>query len=110
MKKINGKRMKELMDVKSVNIIDVDIEAEFKTSHIMGALNIPHNKKDFVEKVQKKYTKKTEDIVLCANGKYETELGKLSKQLESAGYESVYQYKAGPMEWKSANLSVQRSA
>lgn len=110
MKKIDGKRMKELMDIKAINIIDVDPEPEFKTSHIMGAANIPHNKKDFLEKVQKKFTKKSQDIVLCANGKYETELTKLSKQLESAGYENVYQYKAGPMEWKSAKLSVQRSA
>ncbi len=110
MKTIDGKRMKELVEMRKAHIVDIDPESDFRQSHIMGAASIPHSEKDFLQKVQKRFSQKTEDIVLCANKKSETQLNRLTKELEDAGYKNVHQYKAGPSDWKNANLSIQKSA
>ena len=110
MKSINGKKMKELQDKKMANTIDVDSEVEFKKVHIKGAINIPHDKRDFTQKVQKSFSKKDENVVLCANTNLSSKLDSLGRELEKAGYKNVYQYQAGPSDWKKSNLAIQNRA
>lgn len=110
MKTIDGKRMKEMQEAKKMNCIDVDPADDFKKNHIKGAASIPHSEKNFVKEVEKRFSKKDEEIVLCANNRLEPQLNRLSKELEQAGYKKVYQYKGTPTDWKNANLSIQKSA
>ncbi len=108
MKSIDGKKVKELLEKKQAFAVDVDSAIDFKKNHIMGATNIPHSEKDFIKQVERKFAKKTENVVLCANRDLSTQLDKLGQELEKAGYKNVYQYKAGPTDWKNSNLSIQR--
>lgn len=106
MQTVDGKKMKKLMEDKKTSTIDVDSRDDFKKHHIQGAINIPHDEQDFVKKVDTKIGNKSRKVVLCANQKLGLELNNLGKKLEKAGYTDVYQYKAEPSDWKSANLNV----
>ena len=107
MKTIDGKKMKELLEKKHAMAIDIDTESDFKKGHIRGAVNIPHNQKEFVKQVEKRVIRKSEDVVLCGSDQLGTKLDKLSNELEKAGYKNVYQYKSGPAEWKASGLAMQ---
>lgn len=108
MQTINGKKMKELIDNRRAKAIDVDPAGEFKKAHIRGAINIPYNDKNFVQKVEKKFTSKDEGIVLCGKSQFSPQIDKLANALENAGYKNVYEYKAGLRDWKSSELNIQR--
>ena len=108
MRMIDGKRMKELLEKKQAKAVDVDSKNDFKKSHITGAINIPHDEKNFAQKVEFEIGKKNEQVVLCANEKVGPRLSILAKELEDAGYKDVYQYKANPSDWKSSNLNVRK--
>jgi len=108
MKTIDGKRMKELLDRKQACAVDVDSKIDFKKSHILGATNIPYNEKNFIQKVEQSFIKKNENVVLCASKKLAPQLNKLGQELESAGFENVYQYQAGPADWKESDLNIQK--
>lgn len=110
MKSINGKKMKKLQEKKQARVIDVDSEIDFQKVHLKGAINIPHNEENFVQKCEKKFTKKNEEVILCGQNQLGTQLNRLSSDLERAGYKNVYQYKAGPSDWKASGLSFQRNA
>jgi len=108
MKKIDGKKLKEIMANKNVNIVDIGKESDFQKNHIMGSSNIPRTTRDFVGQVEKKFSKKNQEIVLCSTPESESHLKQLSKELEQVGYDNVYQYSADPKDWKSADLNVKR--
>lgn len=110
MKRIDGKKVKELMESRNTKVIDVDSVADFKRSHIKGAVNIPHNDSDFVQKCKKQCSEKNQEMVLCGQEKVSRELTQLVNDLEKAGYQKVYQYQAGPVEWKSSKLTIQRDS
>lgn len=108
MKKIDGKKLKNLMESRSAKVIDVDSVADFKNSHIKGAVNIPHDDSEFFQKCKKQCSVKNQEMVLCGREKVSKELTQLVNDLEEAGYQKVYQYQAGPAEWKSSKLTIQR--
>jgi rhodanese-related sulfurtransferase len=108
MKSIDGKRMKELTERKGARVVDVSTESNYKKNHIRGAVNIPHNEKNFVKECESRFSKKDEDIVLYGNKQLGGELKDLSTQLEKAGYKSVQQYQADPSEWKKSSLNIQQ--
>jgi rhodanese-related sulfurtransferase len=107
MKSIDGKQMKELLEKKQASTIDVVSERDFKKNHIKGAANIPHTDRDFVKKVERTVSRKNKNIVLCASQQLGSQLSQLGKELEESGYKNVYEYKAGPSDWKNANLRIQ---
>jgi rhodanese-related sulfurtransferase len=107
MKIIDGRKMKELVEKRHANVIDIDTVTDFKKNHIKGSTCIPHIEEEFLYKVQRKFSEKDEEIVLCAWRRLEPKIKKLGKELENAGYKNVYQYNASPADWKNANLSIQ---
>jgi rhodanese-related sulfurtransferase len=108
MKTVDGKKMKELLEKRKARVIDVDTEMAFKKNHLKGAVNIPHNGKDFVKECETKFSKKDDEIVLYGKNQLSRELKDLSSQLEKAGYKNVQQYQADPSEWRKSSLNVQR--
>ena len=110
MKKIDGKRMKELMENSEAQVIDVDSAIDFKRSHLKGAVNIPHNDSDFVKKCSRQFTGKNKEVVLCGQEKVGRQLKQLAGDLEKAGYQKVYQYQAGPVEWQTSKLTIQKDS
>ena len=86
---------------KGAVVIDVRKPEEFQTGHIVNARNVP------VERVQQgdEINKKKDKILLavCADG---ATSGKAAGHLRKAGYENAFSLKGGLAGWRADNLPL----
>lgn len=79
----NSEEISEIIQDKSVIIIDVRTAEEYKTGHVEGAINIPY---DEIEK-KVNYDKEQAIAVYCRTGVRSSEA---AKTLEKMGYTKIY--------------------
>jgi rhodanese-related sulfurtransferase len=73
----------------------------FEQTRIPGAINIPQNEPDFVDRVKQEAGKQNEMMVVyCASSQCDSS-EKATKKLEEAGFTSVLTYKGGAQAWKN---------
>ncbi|MBI4031650.1 MAG: rhodanese-like domain-containing protein [Proteobacteria bacterium] len=110
MKTINAKQMDEKFCCNdNAVVIDVLPAEYFNKEHIPGAINIPVESRDFLEKVAKTVKGKTQDIaVYCANAQC-TASGDAAKKLMAAGYTGVHKFPGGLKEWKDSGHATEGS-
>ena len=83
-------------------VLDVRDDADYKTGHIVGAINIPHAKVQAQLNTLEKH--KTEPvIVVCKLGQHS---GAVSKTLKAAGFERVFKLSGGMGEWQGSQMPV----
>lgn len=88
-------------------VIEVLDEEYFKKFHLPGAKNVPLDD-DFDAKIQEAVPDKSRPVVLyCFDHECEAS-PKAAKRMEELGYEQVYDYEAGKMDWKEAGLPIER--
>lgn len=80
-----------------VNTLDED---KFAATKIEGAVNIPLNSGDFVQRVEKQAGGKDQPVVVyCANKECPSST-KAAQQLDKAGFDQVYDFEDGAKGWK----------
>ena len=79
----NSEEISEIIQDKSVTIIDVRTAEEYKTGHVEGAINIPY---DEIEN-EVNYDKDQTIAVYCRTGVRSSEAAKI---LEKMGYTKIY--------------------
>lgn len=85
-------------------IVDVRSIAEYKTGHIVNAVNIPLNGlANGLKQLEKHRSKPI--VVVCRSG---SRSGSACSQLRKHGFENVKNLRGGMMAWESANLPVKR--
>lgn len=83
-------------------VVDIREKAEFKTGHIVDSINIPHAQ--FAKHLSELEKHKDKPIILvCKHGQH---AGAISKQLKTAGFESVYKLSGGLAEWQVSQLPL----
>lgn len=86
-------------------VVDVRNEDEFKSGHILNAINIPEpdleDRKKELEKARKKPI-----VLYCQNG---TVAPRALKRLKGQGFEKLYCLSGGLTSWQSAGLPVVRN-
>lgn len=80
---LNSEEISEIIQDKSVTIIDVRTAEEYKTGHVEGAINIPY---DEIEN-EVNYDKDQTIAVYCRTGVRSSEA---AKTLEKMGYTKIY--------------------
>jgi rhodanese-related sulfurtransferase len=85
-------------------IIDIRESKDFKTGHIVDAINIPLLKLDSRMNELEKYKNKPL-IVVCNLGQ---QAGAAVKKLETAGFEQVFKLSGGMSSWRAESLPVVR--
>lgn len=80
---LNSEEISEIIQDKSVTIIDVRTAEEYKTGHVEGAINIPY---DEIEN-EVNYDKDQTIAVYCRTGVRSSET---AKTLEKMGYTKIY--------------------
>ncbi len=86
----------------SAQIIDVREAKDFKTGHIVDAINVPLAKLESELGNLQKY-KQSPVIVVCQLGQH---AGQAVKKLEAAGFGNVARLSGGMSAWRSENLPV----
>lgn len=106
MKSVGGSEIKKMLDKEKVKMVDIDTKTNFNNSHLKGSVNLPHDEKDFMGKIEKKFASKTETIVVCARPALKSQAKKICNEMKKNGYKKVYEYTADPSDWRNAGLSV----
>lgn len=105
MNTISRSEVAEKIQDDSVSVIDVLSKDQFEDYHLPDAMNVPLDDA-FDENIQKKVPSKKEPVIVYC---YDSECpasSKAAKRMEELGYEEVYDYEAGKVDWKAAGLPV----
>lgn len=91
-----------LINKEDAVVLDIRAKKEFKTGHIVGAVNIPYPEMDDrIGELNKHKSKPV--IVVCNLG--QTASGAV-KKLTDAQFENVQRLRGGMAEWKAQNLPL----
>jgi rhodanese-related sulfurtransferase len=91
---ISTTQLKELLNDKNKQYIDVRTPGEYKGIHIKGFKNIPLNQ--ITQKAEKELNKDKEVIVICQSGMRSQQA---SKALKKLGFTNVTNVKGGMSAW-----------
>ena len=87
-------------------VLDTRSMAEFKSGHIVDAINIPLNNLGKQLKTLEKH--KDQPIIVCCRSGSRSAMA--CKTLKKAGFENVHNLKGGIMAWENASLPVKRKS
>lgn len=91
---------------KDTAVIEVLGPEYFDKFHLPGAQNIPLDE-NFDTKIQQAVPDKSQPVIVyCLNQDCEAS-PKAAKRMEELGYQNVYDYEAGKMDWKEAGFHVE---
>ena len=103
-KKVDVEEFDKLRQNKANVVLDVRTEAEFKTAHIPGAVNIDVNGPDFAAKVAKLDKGKTY-LVHCAAGRRSASAG---AKLTAVGFTNLFDLAPGFKGWEAAGKPTEK--
>lgn len=87
-------------------VIEVLGEEYFEKFHLPGAKNVPLGE-TFDERIQETVPDKSQPVVVyCLDEECEAS-PKAARRMEELGYQKVFDYDAGKMEWKEAGFPVE---
>lgn len=100
MKTLNREQLKNMVDRKDdfllIDVLPID---SYEKAHIPGAVNVPLEDGEFLEKVGELAGSKDKRIVTyCANFAC-TASTEAAKKLDAEGYKAVFDYKGGIKDW-----------
>jgi rhodanese-related sulfurtransferase len=106
MQTLSREETKDLIndDVTVVEVLGAD---NYNDYHLPGAVNVPLGER-FDEQIQQVVPdKSTPVLVYCYDSDCDAS-PKAARRLEKLGYETVYDYEAGKVDWKQAGLPVEK--
>ena len=87
-------------------VLDVRTPDEFASGHVPGAVNVPYSKAGFDASIATLDKSKTY-LVYCHSGKRSF---LSSKQMQSAGFDHLYNFNGGIVAWEKAGKAMQTNA
>jgi rhodanese-related sulfurtransferase len=107
MERINTQQLESMMESKSdLAVINALPEESARETHIEGTPNIPIERDDFVEQVEKTSGGKDQPVVVyCANTECDVS-DKAAKKLEENGFQRVYDYEGGVKAWENEHAKA----
>jgi len=101
-KSVSPRQLSDLVNRQQGVILDVRDKNDFRTGHIVDALNIPHTQiKDRIGELNAHKDKPV--IVVCKLGQH---AGLVARSLKLAGFAQVYKLGGGITEWQSEQLPL----
>lgn len=103
---IDREQLKQMMDQNAVTVVEVLDRPQFDKFHLPGAINVPLSG-DFETEIQKAVPSKTEPVAVYCYDDDCNASPKAARKMEELGYQRVYDYEAGKVDWKEAGLPVE---
>jgi rhodanese-related sulfurtransferase len=101
-KSVSPRQLSDLVNRQQGVVLDVRDKNEFRTGHIVDAVNIPHTQvKDRIAELNGHKDKPV--IVVCKLGQH---AGTAARTLKQAGFTQVYKLGGGIAEWQSEQLPL----
>lgn len=103
---VNRDQVKQMIDEEAVTLVEVLDEDQFNKFHLPGALNVPVSG-DFESGIKDAVPDVHEPVVVyCYDEKCDAS-PKAMKEMEKLGYDRVYDYEAGKVDWKEAGFPIE---
>lgn len=107
MQSIDRETLQQWLDERrELTLVEVLAPEKYREFHLPGAINVPLGE-DFEAKVQEKLQDKHQPIVVYCYDQACTASPKAAEKLDALGYQKVYDYEAGKVDWKEAGLPVE---
>lgn len=89
-----------------LTVIETLSEDYFEKFHLPGAKNVPLDD-DFAKNIEQAAPDKSKPVLLyCMDADCEA-APKAAKRMEELGYQEIYEYEAGKVDWKEAGLPIE---
>lgn len=97
--------MRRIGSGESLALVEVLAADQYRDFHLPGAVNVPLDER-FDEAVQQAVPDMSSPVVVyCLDTDCEAS-AKAARRLEELGYQKVYDYTAGKLDWKEAGLPI----
>lgn len=106
MTEIDRQQLKRMIDEKTATIIEVLDKEQFDEFHLPGAVNVPVGD-NFEREIESVIPEKHQPVVVYCMDENCDASPKAAQKMEKLGYERVYDYAAGKMDWKEAGLPIE---
>lgn len=106
MKSISRDELRRKLESSRVTLIEVLDTEDYRSYHLPGAINIPM-RGGFDQHVQTVVPGKHEPVVVYCLDRGCDASPKAGHRMEGLGYDDVYNYEAGKVDWKDAGLPVE---
>jgi len=104
-KSVSPRQLSDLVNRSNGLVLDVRDKGEFRTGHIVDALNIPHT--DITKRMAEIESHRDKPvIVVCKLGQ---NAGAVARTLKQAGFMQVYKLGGGLTEWQSEQLPLTKA-
>jgi rhodanese-related sulfurtransferase len=87
-------------------VVEVLSEDEFSNFHLPGAINVPLGQ-NFEQRIQAAVPNKAQPVIVYCMDTECNASEQAAEKLDQLGYEQVYDYEAGKLDWKQAGLPVE---
>jgi len=96
-----------LVSCPDLKLIEVLPESSYRDFHLQGAINIPLNDL-FEERILREIPDKNHAIVVYSLN-FDCNISEQAiDRLRKMGYQNIYDYEPGKIDWKAAQLSVEK--
>lgn len=94
-------------DEENLAVVEVLGSDKFAEYHLPGALNVPLGD-DFEQRISEAVPNKQQPVLLYCYDSDCQAAEKAAERMEAVGYQKVYDYEAGKVDWKAAGLPVEQ--
>lgn len=106
MTQITRDELEEMLDQNDIILIEAMPQSSYRVFHLPGAINIPFDD-DFDDTVQRIVRNTDQTVVVYGLDDECQESHEACERLEELGYEEVYDYEGGKVDWNEAGLPVE---
>lgn len=109
MQTIDRQTLKDRMDRNEFQaVVEVLAPESYEEFHLPGAVNVPFDNK-FSDNIQSVAPDKSKPVVVYCMDAQCSASSKAAQRMAELGYQQVYDYEEGKMDWKGAGLPTEKS-
>jgi rhodanese-related sulfurtransferase len=107
MEAISRNQTREMITSNGVTVVEVLSPEKYREYHLPGAINVPLGN-DFDQRIQDAIPDKSAPVIVyCYDADCDAS-PKAARRMAKLGYQTVYDYEAGKVDWKEAGLPIEK--
>jgi len=104
---IQREKVSEAAKRHDATLIEILDKTHFDEFHLPGAINVPIDGGDFDSRIRSAVPSKSQRVILYGQDASSPACTTAATRMEKLGYQNVFQYTGGKMDWKRAGLPIE---
>lgn len=106
MQSVARDQVKQMLERDDAVVVEVLDRENYDKFHLPGAVNVPLSG-DFEHDIQSEVPDRSTPVIVYCMDETCDASPKAARKMDALGYEHVYDYEAGKVDWKEAGLPVE---